>query len=148
MRGIPKIIQTKQDVLNIVEMAEGGELAASDVLFELKAIEAGEWMNIPIRALSEDRKTVTVCYLAEAQVGMTVKNSSATTISTITHNEPEQQQSGMSGGFETTTIKLSKALSEDLTMLHIPANRSPMEEFDISASEMTALIARAEAIDA
>ena len=74
MKGFPKVIKTKSDLVNTFKMAKKGSLKKSDWLEAVVKLENQNWIMCPVINLSEDRKAVTIMFCAEAAAGQRVKN--------------------------------------------------------------------------
>ena len=74
MKGFPKVIKTKSDLVNTFKMAKKGSLKKSDWLEAVAKLENQNWIMCPVINLSEDRKAVTIMFCAEAAAGQRVKN--------------------------------------------------------------------------
>lgn len=74
MRGFPKVIKTKADLVNTFKLVQKGRLKKEDWLAAVEKLENQNWITCPVMELSEDRKTVTIMFCAEAQTGQRVKN--------------------------------------------------------------------------
>ena len=69
MKGFPKVIKTKSDLVNTFKMAKKGSLKKLDWLEAVVKLENQNWIMCPVINLSEDRKAVTIMFCAEAAAG-------------------------------------------------------------------------------
>ena len=110
MKGFPKVIKTKSDLVNTFKMAKKGSLKKSDWLEAVAKLENQNWIMCPVISLSEDRKAVTIMFCAEAAAGQ----------NTVTH----------------TILNLSKAVNIGTTEIGIPAAVSFYDRLGISKEEV------------
>lgn len=156
MKGFPKVIKTKSDLVNTFKMAKKGGLKKQDWLEAVAKLENQNWIMCPVINLSEDRKAVTIMFCAEAAAGQRVKNgavyptiqdiemkSSANTENTATE-EQETTREGMGSGQEAagqnatihTILNLSKAVNIGTTEIGIPATVTFYDRLGISKEEV------------
>lgn len=74
MKGFPKVIKTRSDLVNTFSLVKKGRLKAADWLAAVEKLENQNWIMCPVIELSEDRKTVTIMFCAEAAAGQKIKN--------------------------------------------------------------------------
>lgn len=89
MKGFPKKIATGADLYNCLSLVQAGEIPASELSAAIAAVEAREYITVPVLEISEDRKTVVINPCAEAVEGVKIKNDFTTTI-----KEAKQAQAG------------------------------------------------------
>lgn len=158
MKGFPKVIKTKSDLVNTFKMAKKGSLKKSDWLEAVAKLENQNWIMCPVINLSEDRKAVTIMFCAEAAAGQRVKNGavyptiqSVETVEVDKHTTDtenaategqetarEGTESGQ-GGQNTTThtvLNLSKAVNIGTTEIGIPAAVTFYDRMGISKEEV------------
>lgn len=58
MKGFPKVIKTKSDLVNTFKLVKRGRLEKEDWLAAVEKLENQNWIMCPVIELSEDRKTV------------------------------------------------------------------------------------------
>lgn len=160
MKGFPKVIKTKSDLVNTFKMAKKGSLKKSDWLEAVAKLENQNWIMCPVISLSEDRKAVTIMFCAEAAAGQRVKNGAVyPTIQSIetvevdksttdTENAATEGQEAAREGTESgqvaagqntathTVLKLSKAVNMGTTEIGIPAAVSFYDRLGISKEEV------------
>lgn len=160
MKGFPKVIKTKSDLVNTFKMAKKGSLKKSDWLEAVAKLENQNWIMCPVISLSEDRKAVTIMFCAEAAAGQRVKNGavyptiqSVETVevdksTTDTENAAAEGQGAAREGTESgqaaagqntathTVLNLSKAVNMGTTEIGIPAAVSFYDRMGISKEEV------------
>ena len=160
MKGFPKVIKTKSDLVNTFKMAKKGSLKKSDWLEAVAKLENQNWIMCPVINLSEDRKAVTIMFCAEAAAGQRVKNGavyptiqSVETVevdkhTTDTENAATEGQEAAREGMESgqaaagqnavthTILNLSKAVNIGTTEIGIPAAVSFYDRMGISKEEV------------
>lgn len=136
MKGFPKVLKTAQDIRNCKEMVTAGLLQAADLLEAIEALENQNFITCPIRELSEDRKTVTVTYCAEAAKSKKAAAGETTaTIQAVQHLDGEPDGSGKTEK-EKTEITLSKAIPAYSAELRIENAPSVYDTIGISEEEL------------
>ena len=144
MRRLPNDLATKQDIENCVEMAKAGKVKAKDVLKLLKKIRNRNYFMLPVKTISDDRKTVTVNYCAEAAAGGTANAGAVTaTIKTVTHNDGEPDAQGNVSKV-TTDIVLSKAIAAGTEILEVAKTPSEYDRYDMTETEFLAVVTEVE----
>lgn len=73
MKGFPKVIKTKSDLVNTFKLVKRGRLEKEDWLAAVEKLENQNWIMCPVIELSEDRKTVTIMYCAEVEEGQYIR---------------------------------------------------------------------------
>lgn len=160
MKGFPKVIKTKSDLVNTFKMAKKGSLKKADWLEAVAKLENQNWIMCPVISLSEDRKAVTIMFCAEAAAGQRVKNGavyptiqSVETVevdksTTDTENAATEGQEAAREGTESgqaaagkntvthTILNLSKAVNIGTTEIGIPAAVSFYDRLGISKEEV------------
>ena len=74
MKGFPKVIKTKSDLVNTFKLVKRGRLEKEDWLAAVEKLENQNWIMCPVIELSEDRKTVKIMFCAEVAAGQKIKN--------------------------------------------------------------------------
>lgn len=160
MKGFPKVIKTKSDLVNTFKLAKKGSLKKANWLEAVAKLENQNWIMCPVISLSEDRKAVTIMFCAEAAAGQRVKNGavyptiqSVETVevgkdTTDTENAATEGQGAAREGTEDgqaaagqntathTILNLSKAVNMGTTEIGIPAAVTFYERLGISKEEV------------
>ena len=153
MKGFPKVIKTKSDLVNTFKMAKKGSLKKADWLEAVAKLENQNWIMCPVISLSEDRKAVTIMFCAEAAAGQRVKNGavyptiqSVETVEVDKHTTDGQEaaregtESGQAAAGQNTVthtiLNLSKAVNIGTTEIGIPAAVSFYDRLGISKEEV------------
>ncbi len=138
MKGFPKAIKTGQDFFNCLALMQAGQLSAAALREAITAVERRAYIACPLMSVSEDRKTVTVCYCSEAQAGAVTGNGTNNKIVTVEHVAGEG--GGMGGDTpDTSVITLSKALAVGETALCVPAPVSPFDEMGLTEEQLNSM---------
>lgn len=74
MKGFPKVIKTKSDLVNTFKLVQKKKLKKEDWLAAVEKLENQNWIMCPVIELSEDRKTVKIMFCAEVAAGQKIKN--------------------------------------------------------------------------
>lgn len=74
MKGFPKVIKTKSDLVNTFKLVQKKRLKKEDWLAAVEKLENQNWIMCPVIELSEDRKTVKIMFCAEVAAGQKIKN--------------------------------------------------------------------------
>lgn len=74
MKGFPKVIKTKPDLVNTFKLVQKKKLKKEDWLAAVEKLENQNWIMCPVIELSEDRKTVKIMFCAEVAAGQKIKN--------------------------------------------------------------------------
>lgn len=154
MKGFPKVIKTKSDLVNTFKLAKKGSLKKADWLEAVAKLENQNWIMCPVISLSEDRKAVTIMFCAEAAAGQRVKNGavyptiqSVETVevdkdTTDTENIATEGQGAAREGTENgqvtthTILNLSKAVNIGTMEIGIPAAVTFYDRLGISKEEV------------
>lgn len=158
MKGFPKVIKTRSDLVNTHKLVMRGSLKKEDWLAAVEKLENQNWITCPVMELSEDRKTVTVMYCAEVAEGQKIKNGAVyPTVAAIKTvevdkdtNEPveavaEGQEAatdpavGQNTNITYTILTLSKALNLGTTDIGIPAAVTYYDRLGITEEEVEAM---------
>lgn len=135
MKGFPKTIATKADLLNCLAMAQATPPAfpADKLIAAIEQIEAGAYLHCPILAV--DGATVTIGYCAEAAAGQTTGNGEKIT---AVENIEEEDTAGAKQ-LKKTAVTLAKSLPSDADALLIPAPVSTAERMGLTAAELKSI---------
>lgn len=161
MKGFPKVIKTRSDLVNTHKLVKRGRLKKEDWLAAVEKLENQNWITCPVMELSEDRKTVTIMFCAEVAEGQRIKNGAVyptvTAIETVEvdkdTNAPveavtEGQEAVTEGTGNTdpavgqnntvthTILTLSKALNLGTTEIGIPAAVTYYDRLGITEEEV------------
>ena len=140
MVGFPKVIKTKQDLVNTFKLVKRGKLKKADWLAAVEKLEGQNWIVCPILSMSEDRKTVTLNFCNEAEEGQKIRNGSIfPTINGISVETEEQTKEDMEAGkteVKHTVLTLSRALLKDTVEIGIPAAITFYERLGIAEAEV------------
>ena len=140
MEGFPKAIGTGQDLFHCLAMVQAGQLRAEDLKSAIGGIEAQEYISCPIQAISEDRKTVTVNYCAEAKVSQTVNGMQDCAITAVENQKTGTDVSSSAENIPNQTVVIiSAALGTDETSLRIPAPTSPLAALGITQDQLNSI---------
>ena len=140
MRNFPKNLKTRADIYNCLDMVRAGELKADDLVKAINKIKNQNYINAPITEMSDDRKTVTTHYLAEADNGSRAKvGTIAVTIKSVTHNESEPDEAGNTT-LVSSTITLSKAGQKGAEIFALEKIPSVFEKYDVTEEELDAIL--------
>lgn len=130
MRGYPHAIGTGQDLTNLLTLVQSGELSKADLQDSIASIEARKTITCPIVTISDDRKTVTLRYCAEAKAGQAI--AEGVTVSAVQHtgNNPDAMQ---------TVLTLSAALPDGQVSIRIPNPANPLAALGITQTQIDAI---------
>ena len=146
MRGFPKTLKTAKDYRNCKAMVDAGRLKAADLIRALKTLKERNYLNIPAKELSEDKKTVTVPYCAEAKAGVKLYTSGTAYDTTeVTHVEPEEDAAAAGTGtngtqYAETKITISGALPDDATIVQIAKTPTVYETVGLTEEEVNEML--------
>lgn len=140
MRNFPKNLKTKEDIYNCLEMVRAGELRAADLVKAITKIKNQNYTNAIITAMSDDRKTVTTNYLAEADNGSRAKvGSVVATIKSVTHIESEPDEQGNTS-FVSSEITISKAGTKGAEVFALEKTPSVYDKYGVTEAELDAIL--------
>lgn len=158
MKGFPKVIKTRSDLVNTHKLVKRGRLKKEDWLAAVEKLENQNWITCPVMELSEDRKTITIMFCAEVAEGQKIKNGAVyPTVAAIETvevdkdtNEPveavtEGQEAatdpaaGQNNNITYTILTLSKALNLGTTEIGIPAAVTYYDRLGITEEEVEAM---------
>lgn len=130
MKGLPKRFATADDIRNCYKLTMTGEIDPADLLEAMENLERQNYLFCGVREVSEDGKTVTIGYCAEAQAGQkAVCGDKTVTIKTVEHVKGEDDS------FETTELALSAKVAEDVDTIAVPAPYNIYDSLGISKDE-------------
>lgn len=140
MRNFPKNLKTKEDIYNCLEMVRAGELRATDLTKAINKIKNQNYTNAEITGISEDRKTVTTRYLAEADEGSRAKVGAAVvTLKAVAHIESEPDEQGKTS-LVSSEITVSKAVAKGAEIFALEKIPSVYDKYGVTESELDAIL--------
>lgn len=140
MRNFPKNLKTKADIYNCLEMVRAGELRAADLTKAINKIKNQNYINAEITGVSEDRKTITTRYLAEADEGSRAKIGSViVTVKAVTHIESEPDEQGKTS-LASSDITVSKAVAKSAETFALEKIPSVYDKYGVTESELDAIL--------
>lgn len=157
MKGFPKVIKTRSDLVNTYKLVKKGSLEKEDWLAAVEKLENQNWITCPVIELSEDRKTVTIMFCAEVAEGQKIKNGAVyPTVASVEAaevdkdtNEPVEAAAEGTESTDTaaeqnntithTILTLSKALNMGTTEIGIPAAVTYYDRLGITKEEVEAM---------
>lgn len=131
MKGYPKTLQTKEDFLHLIALAQTPDsgITKAEIEESLSRIDYGANLHVPIK--SADGKSCVLPYCPEAAVGQTVTTSGAKIVS-VNHTKDEK------GEPDETIVELSKTPG-DVAELLIPAPVTAAARMGLSAADLEAI---------
>ena len=131
MKGYPKTLQTKEDFLHLIALAQTPDsgITKAEIEESLSRIDYGANLHVPIK--SADGKSCVLPYCPEAAVGQTVTTSGAKIIS-VNHTKDEK------GEPDETIVELSKATGNASELL-IPAPVTAAARMGLSDADLEAI---------
>lgn len=151
MKGFPKVIKTKSDLVNTFKLVKRGSLEKEDWLAAVEKLENQNWIMCPVIELSEDRKTVTIMYCAEVATSQKIKNGAVYPtvqgVETVHINKDtgevqtaaEGQETGQNNDIVHTILSLSKAVNTGTTEIGVPAAVTFYDRLGITEEEVEAM---------
>lgn len=144
MRNFPKNLKTKEDIYNCLEMVRAGELRVADLVKAINKIKNQNYINAPIKELSEDRKTITTHYLAEAAAGgKAIVGTASVTIKGVTHVDSDPDEQGNTTKIA-SEIVISKAATKGAEMFALEKNPSVYDKYGVTEAELNDILAELE----
>ena len=144
MRKFPSNLKTRADIYNCLDMVRAGELRASDLIKAIKKIKNQNYINAVITGISEDRKTVTTNYLAEADVDMRAKVGEViVTVKSLTHIESEPDEQGRTS-FASTEIDVSRAVAAGAEIFGLEQGPPVFDSYGVTEAELDDILAELE----
>ena len=150
MKGFPKVIKTKSDLVNTFKLVQKKRLKKEDWLAAVEKLENQNWIMCPVIELSEDRKTVKIMFCAEVAAGQKIKNGAVyPTVQAVETVEAEKdtveaenaatEGEAAAGQNNTTTftvLTLSKAVNIGTVTIGIPAAVTFYDRMGITEEEV------------
>ena len=131
MKGYPKTLQTKADLLHLIALAQtpDSEITKAEIEDSLARIDYGANLHIPIK--SADGKSCVLPYCPETTAGQTVTTSGAKIVS-VNHTKDEK------GEPDETIVELSKTPG-NVSELLIPAPVTAAARMGLSDADLEAI---------
>lgn len=150
MKGFPKVIKTKSDLVNTFKLVQKKKLNKEDWLAAVEKLENQNWIMCPVIELSEDRKTVKIMFCAEVAAGQKIKNGAVyPTVQDVETVEVEKdtteaenaategQEAATEGNtISFTVLTLSKAVNIGTVSIGIPAVVTFYDRMGITEEEV------------
>lgn len=150
MKGFPKVIKTKSDLVNTFKLVQKKKLNKEDWLAAVEKLENQNWIMCPVIELSEDRKTVKIMFCAEVAAGQKIKNGAVYhTVQTVETVEVEKDTTGAENAategttaagqnntISFTVLTLSKAVNIGTVTIGIPAVVTFYDRMGITEEEV------------
>lgn len=150
MKGFPKVIKTKSDLVNTFKLVQKKKLKKEDWLVAVEKLENQNWIMCPVIELSEDRKTVKIMFCAEVAAGQKIKNGAVyPTVQTVETVEVEKDTTeaenaategttaaGQNNTISFTVLTLSKAVNIGTVTIGIPAAVTFYDRMGITEEEV------------
>lgn len=150
MKGFPKVIKTKSDLVNTFKLVQKKKLKKEDWLAAVEKLENQNWIMCPVIELSEDRKTVKIMFCAEVAAGQKIKNGAVyPTVQTVETVEVEKDTTeaenaategttaaGQNNTISFTVLTLSKAVNIGTVTIGIPAAVTFYDRMGITEEEV------------
>ena len=150
MKGFPKVIKTKSDLVNTFKLVQKKRLKKEDWLAAVEKLENQNWIMCPVIELSEDRKTVKIMFCAEVAAGQKIKNGAVyPTVQTVETVEVEKDTTeaenaategttaaGQNNTISFTVLTLSKAVNIGTVTIGIPAAVTFYDRMGITEEEV------------
>lgn len=150
MKGFPKVIKTKSDLVNTFKLVQKKRLKKEDWLAAVEKLENQNWIMCPVIELSEDRKTVKIMFCAEVAAGQKIKNGAVyPTVQDVETVEVEKdtteaenaategQEAATEGNtISFTVLTLSKAVNIGTVSIGIPAAVTFYDRMGITEEEV------------
>jgi hypothetical protein len=150
MKGFPKVIKTKSDLVNTFKLVQKKRLKKEDWLAAVEKLENQNWIMCPVVELSEDRKTVKIMFCAEVAAGQKIKNGAVyPTVQAVEMVEVEKdtteaenaategnKAAGQGNTISFTVLTLSKAVNIGTVTIGIPAAVTFYDRMGITEEEV------------
>ena len=150
MKGFPKVIKTKSDLVNTFKLVQKKRLKKEDWLAAVEKLENQNWIMCPVIELSEDRKTVKIMFCAEVAAGQKIKNGAVyPTVQAVETVEVENAATegqeaategntaaGQGNTISFTVLTLSKAVNIGTVTIGIPAAVTFYDRMGITEEEV------------
>ena len=130
MRGLPAIIQTREDLQNLFALARQGDIDIAKLAEKTRSLLALQYHSVPI--VSVDGAKVITRYFPEVSKGDSTEGG--LTVKGVNHIESDESPDSETTQYETTEITLSKAPTEGAATLSIykAENHLVQNGFDIA----------------
>ena len=139
MKGFPKVIKTKSDLVNTFKLVKRGRLEKEDWLAAVEKLENQNWIMCPVIELSEDRKTVTIMYCAEVEDVQGIKIVHINKDTGEEQTAAENLETGQNNDIVHTVLSISKALNMGSIEIGIPAEVTFYDRLGITEEEVEAM---------
>lgn len=150
MKGFPKVIKTKSDLVNTFKLVQKKRLKKEDWLAAVEKLENQNWIMCPVVELPEDRKTVKIMFCAEVAAGQKIKNGAVyPTVQAVEMVEVEKdtteaenaategnKAAGQGNTISFTVLTLSKAVNIGTVTIGIPAAVTFYDRMGITEEEV------------
>lgn len=156
MKGFPKVIKTKSDLVNTFKLVQKKKLKKEDWLAAVEKLENQNWIMCPVIELSEDRKTVKIMFCAEVAAGQKIKNGAVyptvQAVETVEVKDTTEAENAATEGQEAATegeaaagqnntttftvLTLSKAVNIGTVTIGIPAAVTFYDRMGITEEEV------------
>lgn len=150
MKGFPKVIKTKSDLVNTFKLVQKKRLKKEDWLAAVEKLENQNWIMCPVIELSEDRKTVKIMFCAEVAAGQKIKNGAVyPTVQAVETVEVEKDTTeaenaategntaaGQGNTISFTVLTLSKPVNIGTVTIGIPAAVTFYDRMGITEEEV------------
>lgn len=150
MKGFPKVIKTKSDLVNTFKLVQKKKLKKEDWLAAVEKLENQNWIMCPVIELSEDRKTVKIMFCAEVAAGQKIKNGAVyPTVQAVEMLEVEKDTTeaenaategntaaGQGNTISFTVLTLSKPVNIGTVTIGIPAAVTFYDRMGITEEEV------------
>lgn len=150
MKGFPKVIKTKSDLVNTFKLVQKKKLKKEDWLAAVEKLENQNWIMCPVIELSEDRKTVKIMFCAEVAAGQKIKNGAVyPTVQAVETVEVEKDTTeaenaategntaaGQGNTISFTVLTLSKPVNIGTVTIGIPAAVTFYDRMGITEEEV------------
>ena len=135
MKGFPKVIKTKSDLVNTFKLVQKKRLKKEDWLAAVEKLENQNWIMCPVIELSEDRKTVKIMFCAEVAAGQKIKNGAVyPTVQAV--ETVGNTAAGQGNTISFTVLTLSKAVNIGTVTIGIPAAVTFYDRMGITEEEV------------
>lgn len=142
MKGFPKVIKTKSDLVNTFKLVQKKRLKKEDWLAAVEKLENQNWIMCPVVELSEDRKTVKIMFCAEVAAGQKIKNGAvyptvqAVETVEVEKDTTEAENATTGNTISFTVLTLSKAVNIGTVTIGIPAAVTFYDRMGITEEEV------------
>lgn len=139
MRNFPKRLATATDIRNCKALVDDGTFEAQQLLDAIETLEKTNYLHCPITEISEDCKTITIKYCAEANKNVeAIVDGKKVIVTSVTHVEGEADEQGETE-LETSIIVVSAAVSSETKVIDITAPYSIYDSLGMTAEELNTI---------